>query len=402
MRALLLASLVFGILSLIAFVPGALVIGAFLFVIPMLVLAIAPNAFALCVAALIGRWLAGPDRPLRRPVFWLPVVLLVACSAAIAAYFNHDLGQQVRRLQQDDVDLHASLSGFHQLALRVVGGTQHRAAIAADAPPHGGKRHHRYDPADPAYFTQAGICDNTCLDLLYGGIVTSVLVASVSPDDAGRAPAPDEPATRFHVEHLANCPPVMFQIGPQSMTLSWARAHQIRHMSFVAPALRRMVDGDCLVPEPATLGDADAVVQVNDLVLPPGNESNRPSARNLLQLRTAPLSARRTSIYSAANGSSTEVFRRTAVRSYPLLPVLACLPTATGEGGIGITEGFVRRERIDRAYELRDVLKTALGVDLPNLTTRPETGSVALQDRIERTEQGRHLLAGGGVDEGQP
>lgn len=378
MRVLLVASIAFGMLSVIAFIPGALIIGAFLFVLPMLVLGIAPDAFFLCVAALIGRWLAGPDRPLRRPVFWMPIALAVACSAGIAGYFNHELGQQVRVLQQGDVDLATPLPGFQQLALRVVGSAQHRAPIAADGPPRRGKRHRPDSAADPAYFTQVGLCDDTCLDLLYGGVAGSVLVASVAPADAARMPTPQDPATRFHVEHLADCPPVLFQIGPQTMTLAWAKAHQVRNMSFVAPALQRMVDGDCLVPESATLEGADTIVQINELVLPRNNELNHPSAKNVLQLHSAPLSARRMSVYSVTNGMSTEVFRRTSVRSYSLPPLLACLPVATGEGGIGISEGFPRLERIDRAFQPRDILKATLGIDLPNLTTRPDAGGRGL------------------------
>lgn len=370
MRAWIIASLVFGLLSCVAFIPDALVIAAFLMVVPMLVLGIAPNAFLLCLAALVGRMLAGGDRPLRRLLFWVPIALLVAGSFGISTYFNRDLRRQVQALQQGDTGMRAPLPPFHQLALRMVGATQHRAPVVPDLPQGRGKRHRAQDAARQEYFTQAGICDNTCLDLLYGGIVSDVLVSSVAPGDADTVPGVHDPATRFHVEHLEECPPVLFQIGPQTMTLAWAKAHQVKNMSFVAPALQRMVQGECLVPEPATLDDADTIVQTNDLVLPRSSNLNHPSAKNILQLRSAPLSALRTTIYAVSNGVGAEVVRRTSVRSYPLAPLLVCLPAATGEGGIGISEGWLRFERIDNDYLPRDLLKTVLGVDIPNLTTR--------------------------------
>lgn len=370
MPVLLIACLVFGALSVVAFLPGALVIAGFLLVVPMLILGFAPDAFALCLALLIGRLLAGGEQPLRSRLFWVPVAVLAACSFGAASYFNHDLQRQVRALQQGDVPLRTPLPRFHHLALRLVGQAGYRAPVAAEGAPHRRRHAQTAEERRREFFEQAGLCEDTCLDLLYGGAVDSLLVSAVVPDQSDTPPAASDAATRFHVERLAECPPVLFRIGPQTMTFAWARAHQVRHMEFVAPALQRMVEGECLVPEPATLADADAIVQINKLVLPLASQLNRPSAKNILHLATAPVSASRTSIYVLDNGSYAETYRRTSVLSFPLWPLLVCIPVATGEGGIGISEGFPRLERTDRDYRIADALKTALGVDVPNLTVR--------------------------------
>jgi hypothetical protein len=51
-----------------------------------------------------------------------------------------------------------------------------------------------------------------------------------------------------------------------------------------------------------------------------------------------------------------------------LLPVLLLGPVFTGEGGIGISEGFFRRRRIYSEYKLRDVLKSKLGLDVVSIS----------------------------------
>jgi len=120
---------------------------------------------------------------------------------------------------------------------------------------------------------------------------------------------------------------------------------------------------ECVIGEPARLSEAQIIVQENPRVLPMENGSNSPTTRNVLDLNLPPERAARLSIYRVQDGNVEEVFRQTQVEAYPLLPVLLLGPVFTGEGGIGISEGFLRRHRVYAEYNLRDVLKSKLGLD---------------------------------------
>lgn len=105
-----------------------------------------------------------------------------------------------------------------------------------------------------------------------------------------------------------------------------------------------------------------AGVQIDSHVL--RQYDNRPSARNAVRLLLAPERALRTSIYRVRDAGIERVFRRTEVEAYPLLPVLLLGPIISGEGGIGISEGFYRMQRIDSGYDLFEVLRAQLGVEV--------------------------------------
>ena len=137
----------------------------------------------------------------------------------------------------------------------------------------------------------------------------------------------------------------------------------------------RLIAGQRVIGEPARLSDAQIIVQENPEVLPLENVSNHPSAKNVLHLNLPPERAARLGIYQVQDGNVEEVFRQTQVENRPLLPVLLLGPVITGEGGIGIFEGFLRSHRVDSGFGVRDVLKSKLGMDVvPISTTKGPAG----------------------------
>jgi hypothetical protein len=125
-----------------------------------------------------------------------------------------------------------------------------------------------------------------------------------------------------------------------------------------------MIRGQCVIGEPARLSEAQITLQENPYALPENDRPSRPVARTIVHLMWAPESAARFSIYRVQDTSIDEVFRQTQVQAYSLLPVLLLGPVFTGEGGIGISEGFLRRHRVYSEYKLHDVLESKLGLNV--------------------------------------
>ncbi len=133
---------------------------------------------------------------------------------------------------------------------------------------------------------------------------------------------------------------------------------------FAEQVSARIVARQCVVGEPARLSQAQIIVQENPHVLPLENVSNHPLAKNVVHLNLPPERAALLSIYRVRDGNLAEVFRQTQVDAYPLLPVLLLGPVITGEGDIGIFEGFLRWHHGYSEYNLHDVLKLKLGLDI--------------------------------------
>jgi hypothetical protein len=192
-----------------------------------------------------------------------------------------------------------------------------------------------------------------------------VIVSSVSMHDE-TTPDPAEIGMRFHLERAAcNKPDVKtdnFSIPPYRLFERDEEKGLAEEISV------RMIAGQCVVSEPARLSEAQIIVQENPWVLPLESVSNYPSSRNVARLILPPERAARLSIYRVRDGSVEEVFRQTEVDANPLLPVLLAGPVITGEGGIGIFEGFLRRHRVYSEYKLRDVLKAKLGWEVVRIS----------------------------------
>jgi hypothetical protein len=351
------------VLTAISFIGGILVIAGFMAGLPLVILAIAPDALLVGLALLLADIVAPKGLP-RKVAFARAIGGLVAGMIAVAAWSNHQLDTQIRALNGQDHDVGAAMAGDREIAIQFVterGRGRRRKPQPAQVRNENGAALGVVPP--PA---QKQYCEDLCLHLLYGNLVDSVVISSISANDDGvTGPDPEEIGVRFHVERQRPCLASAARTGglPAYRALKFGSEPDFDQL-----VKARIAAGQCVVGEPARLSDAAVVVQLNAHVNPPADEYDRPSAKNAHHLFFPPAGATRVSIYQVEDGGVREVFRQTQVEAFPLLPVLLFGPVFTGEGGIGITEGLLRQHKIYSPYELRDVLSSKLRLDIVPMT----------------------------------
>jgi hypothetical protein len=348
------------VLTAIAFIPQILVLAAFLAGFPAIVLILAPYALLLGLAWLLADSIS--TRTFSKIAAFAFVLAGSVLALALAAkWVNRSLDRDVQELTKEDHDLREPLTGTRNLAIQFVTNERARskrelAMVKEDASP---------GIVPPPARKQ--FCERLCLHLLLNGLADSVLVSSVSVREGDPAPPSlDEIGMRFHLERAACRNPVIKT--DDTAAPPYRLFERSEEKDFAEEVSARMIAGECVVGEPARLGDEQIIVQENPLAMFPNDASNRPSARNVLQLNLPPAAAARLSIYRVQDGIAEEVFRQTQVETYPLLPVLLLGPIPTGEGGIGISEGFLRRHRFYSEYNLREVLRSKLGMEVVPIT----------------------------------
>jgi hypothetical protein len=341
----------------IALIPGILVPAAFLAGLPAIILILAPYVLVVSAALLIGDLLSSRGLAPKATIATIVVAGVLLALIAAASWFNHQLQPKVEALTQGDHDLREPLAGTRNIAIQFV--TIERARSK-------GEFARQQEQATPGMLpppTRKQYCERLCLHLLFDGLADSVLVSSASMYEGDHAP-PDlsEIGMRFHLERAAcrnpathtddiTAPPYrLFERGAEN--------------GFAEEVSARMIAGQCVIGEPARLSEAQIILQENPFILPPHDGSNRPSAKNVMDLELPPARAARLTIYRVQDGQAEEVFRQTQVEAYPLLPVLLLGPVFTGEGGIGIFEGFLRERRFYSDYNLHDVLQLKLGMNV--------------------------------------
>jgi hypothetical protein len=357
------------ILTAIALIKGILVLALFLGGLPGVILMLAPYALLICAALLVADFRSPQANFAQKTATALCVIggVLVAL-AVLAAWSNRQIEQEVKEVTNGDHDLQGTLPGMRDIAIQFV--TTERARRKAKTTRNvSGQASLQNEDATPGVIpppTRKQFCERLCLHLLFNGLAGSVIVLSGPADEGDSAPDLTEIGMRFHLARAACSKPDIRtdnMPGPPYQLFAWDE-----EKGFAEEVSARMIAGQCVVGEPARLSDAQIIMQENPWVLPLHNGSNRPAMRNVLDLNLPPVKAARLSIYRVQDGNVEEVFRQTEVEAYPLLPVLLLGPVATGEGGIGITEGFLRRHRFYSEYKLRDVLKSKLGMDVIPIT----------------------------------
>ena len=345
-----------GVLTAIAFVPGILVIAAFLGGLPAIILILAPYALLVGLTILVVRIRSPRRQSLNKTAIAWVLAGCVLSLAVAAAWFNHRLEQEVQALTKEDRDLSEPMTGTRDIAIQFV--TIERARLKSELARQ--QELTNSDVVPPP--TRKQFCERLCLHLLFDGQADSVLVSSVSVNEGDPAP-PDlaEIGMRFHLGRSACRNPAVKteDFTPPPYRLFDRGAEE----GFAEQVSARMIAGQCVIGEAARLSEAQIIVQENPWVLLHG-ESNYPLAKNVLHLNLPPKGAARLSIYRVRDGSLEEVFRQTQVDAYPLLPVLLVGPVFTGEGGIGISEGFLRRHHAYSQYNLHDVLQSKLGFNI--------------------------------------
>jgi hypothetical protein len=317
--------------------------------------------FLVSATVLVGRFLfPRSDAAGRRAVTGLLIAAYLLACVAAAAFFNHPIQPLIQELSRDDHDVKGALGDARHIALRVVTGNGPDPVIRpARKPSHHRQREQQTNPKRTPNYE----CGGLCLHLLFNGLADSVLVTSAAR--LGADPTPDlaESATRFRIERRDVCPDVTihlrdFLLGADDRLIEQGDEVSQRNV------LAQIAAGRCLIAEPASLSEADIIVQVNAYLLPWPPAPRMSTAMQVLQLNRPISEARRVSIYRVQADRLEERFRQTTIYAEPLLPVLLLGPVFTGEGGIGISEGFLRSRKVYSAYRMHDIFKTKLGLDM--------------------------------------
>lgn len=360
-KKLLIFCVITAVLSAISFIGGILVIAAFFAVIPAIVLGFAPDALMVGMTWLLVDIFL-PRRPsLHKGAIALTTAGLLLTLALVAAWFNRPLEQDVKALTRDDHDLSASLTGTRNIAVQFI--TNERARSEGER--ERAAQSQQDDETTPGALpppVRKQFCERLCLHLLFNGLADSVIVSSVPAAEGVLTPDPGEVGVRFHLQRAACRKPDIDTddvFGPPFRLFERGTEKE-----FESEISDRMIRGQCVIGEPARLSEAQIILQENPNALPESDRPSRPVAGTIVHLIWAPQSAARFSIYRVQDGSIDEVFRQTQVQAYSLLPVLLLGPVITGEGGIGISEGFLRRHRVYSEFKLRDLLESKLGLNV--------------------------------------
>ncbi len=203
-------------------------------------------------------------------------------------------------------------------------------------------------------------CGDFCQRALLNGAVDRMIVARAAA--LGDAPDAALAGTAYRIEQRQTCPPLDLKDGVDPLRL----AGEKRSHGDPSPAdmLRLLAArGSCVVAEPATVGQADAVIGLGSI-----RKGVAPVAAGMSPFADT-LSASRLSLHVRENSMLVERHRATSVIYHPLLPILA--PSYVGGYGLELRAGLLRRAvlRGDRdRYEagpslgafLQDVLKMDL------------------------------------------
>jgi hypothetical protein len=308
-KALVGVCLVSAILTGVALVPGLIVLGLLLLVVPGVLLIAAPYVFVASVASLVAVTLFGRLGVAARMCAYLGFALLILGLATAAAWqINRPLMMDWEKLSAEDHPWTGDKEGVRAIAL-----LQDRRAANGN----------------PV------LCLALCQRLLYTGTAESVLEAKSeagSPADHD-SPIIDlaQPVIRYRVEKRASCPPVTLPDG----VIRQSELNVFNKRQLLDEVKIRIAASNCLIAETATLGESDLVV-VNQVL----RDGHQPFMRDRLKLALDTLSARRLTVYRIRDGRPMQLSRETAMTAFPVFtPLLIGLRTGDP---IDIELGIVR------------------------------------------------------------
>ncbi len=304
-RVLVGVCLVSAILTGVALVPGAIVLGLFLVVVPGLMLIAAPYLFAASLASLTAVNLFGRlGFAARMGTYAGFALLLLGLATASAWQINQPLMREWDKLSAGDHPWNGSKDGIGAIAL-----LQNRAAAGGNP----------------------SLCFSLCQRLLYTGTAESVLQGASPADTDSSISDPAQPVIRYRVEKRNSCPPVTLPDG----VIRQSALDIFNKRQLIDDAKIRIAEGNCLIAETATLAQSDLVV-VNEVL----RDAHQPSMRDRWKLALDTLSARRLTVYRIRDGRPVQLSRETSMTAYPVFtPLLIGL--LTGDP-IDIELGIIR------------------------------------------------------------
>jgi hypothetical protein len=260
------------------------------------------------VAWLAAGWLLGL---IAAPSRWARNVLAVALTALavfVVPFGLNQLHRHQRAVQlRDDTAWAGSLTHTKTLA------------ILTD------------EPEDHNWYDQKECGPLRCRALLYHHVVDAVLVAL--PPPIGTQLDPATPVIRYRLDHRAWCPPIK---------------NQGRRNGRLLDQLMAAAAGDCLVSEPATLGDAD-VILLDQTFAPRQLPFDTP---------TAGITGERIGVYTRDGKNWRALYRDTAIGGADLtMPLYIGMPGRSSFGALLVggpsfdfmTSRLIEPRRVDLA-----------------------------------------------------
>lgn len=197
-------------------------------------------------------------------------------------------------------------------------------------------------------YHQRGICDALCQRSLLNGAVGAIIMARV---DSVALPLNEQwQGTRYRLEKRTQCPPIKIEYndGAASVRGEKRALHDKTSLDILQIEAAK---GNCLISEPAKVGDADAVLVSGNV-----KRGLQPDGAGL-DLYADTASASRLLFYTRQAGSIQERYRSTSVRFYKISP--AIVPADGNLMNVKIVPQWVRSEKS------LDVKPFAKGVDSP-------------------------------------
>ncbi|MGD0135506.1 MAG: hypothetical protein ABSE57_25955 [Bryobacteraceae bacterium] len=351
-KVLVRVCLVSAILTGVALVPGAIVLGLLFLIVPGVVLIAAPYVLAASVASLVAVTLFGHLSVAARLCAYAGFALLILGLATAAAWqINRPLLRDWEKLSADDHPWTGNKEGIRAIAL-----LQDRRAASGN----------------PV------LCLALCQRLLYTGTAESVLEGAkpegakpegANPEGANRAdhdsPIADlaQPVIRYRVEKRASCPPVTLPDG----VIRQSELNVFNKKQLLDEAKIRIAAGNCLIAERATLAESDLVV-VNQVL----RDGHQPYMRDRWNLALDTLSARRLTVYRIRDGRPMQLSRETAMTAYPVFtPLLIGLRTGDP---IDIELGIVRVPKKNPGEDIGTFFEKAFGLKAVPIGARAPRG----------------------------
>lgn len=357
-RPLVGVCLVSAIFTGVALVPGTIVLGLFLVVVPGLVLIASPYLFAVSLACLMAVALFGHLGLAARICAYAGFALLLLALATAAAWqINRPLMREWEKLSAGDHPWSGTKDGIGAIAL-----LQDRHAAGGNP----------------------SLCFNLCQSLLYTGTAESVLQGASPGDSDSSITDAALPVIRYRVEKRDSCPPVTL---PDWM-IRQSDLNIFNERQLLADVKVRIAEGDCLIAETATLAQSDLVV-VNEVL----RNAHRPSMRDRWKPTLDTLSARRLTIYRIRDGRPVQLSRETSMTAYPVFTPLF-IGLLTGDP-IDIELGILRVPRKNPGDDIGAFFEKVFGLKAApvgtTVTTRPLENMPRLLDKSANTSADQSL-----------
>ena len=314
-----------GILSLLSiFIPDIITMGLYLFVVPGLILAIAPSLFVLTFVSRTVRDI------LKRFSVPLPLIasigLIVAFCYVTAILYNTSTNKMVEDLTAHDVVTQRPIPLNGTVALLGL---------------------HYFNNRNNKW---QYLCNDMCMKLLYNGAAKKILIGPA--DDIRNRKPHDNKLQSFFIEKRDICPTPL---------LDWSNSNDTTQA-----VMERILHGDCLMTADGELTEANIVI--NDKTIHRSPYINDDLKNWYLKLDT--LTARRFEVIRVSPQGQEVLEQRTQTRSMPLFVPLVIFPTFSG---INARQGFLRIEDTrnpydDGLHQLSDYYATLFGPALQSVT----------------------------------